>query len=55
MRYAAGFAAFALAVLTLAASAARAADSKITVVAAENFYGDIARQIGGDRVASSAS
>jgi zinc/manganese transport system substrate-binding protein len=50
MRYAAGFAAFALAVLTLAASAARAADSKITVVAAENFYGDIARQIGGDRV-----
>ena len=51
MRYAAGFAAFALAVLTLAASAARAADSKITVVAAENFYGDIARQIGGDRVA----
>ena len=50
MRYAAGFAAFALAVLTLAAPAARAADSKITVVAAENFYGDIARQIGGDRV-----
>ncbi len=35
--------------------AARAADgeteSKIAVVAAENFYGDIARQIGGDRVA----
>ena len=29
---------------------ARAADGKITVVAAENFYGDIARQIGGDRV-----
>ena len=28
-----------------------AADSKIAVVAAENFYGDIARQIGGDRVA----
>ena len=27
-----------------------AADTKITVVAAENFYGDIARQIGGDRV-----
>src|SRR5664280_1378111 len=31
--------------------AARAADGKIAVVAAENFYGDIARQIGGDRVA----
>jgi zinc/manganese transport system substrate-binding protein len=29
---------------------ARAADSKIAVVAAENFYGDIARQIGGERV-----
>ena len=29
---------------------ARAADGKIVVVAAENFYGDIARQIGGDRV-----
>ncbi len=36
-------------------SAVRAADgkaeSKIAVVAAENFYGDVARQIGGDRVA----
>lgn len=29
---------------------ASAADGKIAVVAAENFYGDIARQIGGDRV-----
>src|SRR5664280_2600046 len=29
----------------------RAADSKISVVAAENFYGDVARQIGGDDVA----
>ena len=39
-------------VLALAASpAARAADGKIAVVAAENFYGDVARQIGGDRVA----
>ena len=28
-----------------------AADAQIAVVAAENFYGDIARQIGGDRVA----
>jgi zinc/manganese transport system substrate-binding protein len=33
-----------------AASGVRAADGKIAVVAAENFYGDIARQIGGDRV-----
>ena len=41
----------ALAALTLASvPAARAADGKIAVVAAENFYGDIARQIGGDRV-----
>jgi zinc/manganese transport system substrate-binding protein len=31
--------------------AARAAEGKIAVVAAENFYGDIARQIGGDQVA----
>ncbi len=38
-------------VLALAAvSGARAADGKIAVVAAENFYGDIAKQIGGDRV-----
>ena len=29
---------------------AQAADGKIAVIAAENFYGDIARQIGGDRV-----
>jgi zinc/manganese transport system substrate-binding protein len=29
---------------------AHAADGKIAVVAAENFYGDVARQIGGDRV-----
>ena len=28
-----------------------AADRRIAVVAAENFYGDIARQVGGDRVA----
>ena len=56
MKTAAGLAALlALAALTLAPSpAASAADgkkeSKIAVVAAENFYGDIARQIGGDRV-----
>ena len=54
MKTAAGLAALlALAALTLAPPA-RAADgkkeSKIAVVAAENFYGDIARQIGGDRV-----
>jgi zinc/manganese transport system substrate-binding protein len=29
---------------------ARAADGKLAVVAAENFYGDIAAQIGGDRI-----
>jgi zinc/manganese transport system substrate-binding protein len=39
----------ALCALTLGAPA-RAADGKIAVVAAENFYGDIARQIGGDQV-----
>lgn len=37
-------------VAAAAAPAARAADGKLNVVAAENFYGDIARQIGGDRV-----
>ncbi len=37
--------------LALAAgTGAQAADGKIAVVAAENFYGDIAQQIGGDRV-----
>src|SRR5476649_372827 len=39
--------ALALAVLL---ALAPAAEGKIAVVAAENFYGDIARQIGGDRV-----
>ena len=34
-----------------AAPPALAADDQIAVVAAENFYGDIARQIGGERVA----
>jgi zinc/manganese transport system substrate-binding protein len=34
-----------------AAAPAQAAEGQIAVVAAENFYGDIARQIGGDRVA----
>jgi zinc/manganese transport system substrate-binding protein len=44
-------AAVTLAALVFAAPPARAADGKIAVVAAENFYGDVARQIGGDRVA----
>jgi zinc/manganese transport system substrate-binding protein len=35
---------------SFATQPARAADGKIAVVAAENFYGDIAKQIGGDRV-----
>jgi zinc/manganese transport system substrate-binding protein len=30
--------------------AAHAADGKVAVVSAENFYGDIARQIGGERI-----
>ncbi len=30
---------------------AMAADAKIGLVAAENFYGDVARQVGGDRIA----
>ncbi len=33
-----------------AAPVTRAADGKITLVAAENFYGSVAQQIGGDRV-----
>lgn len=40
----------ALLVALAAGPFARAADGKIAVVAAENFYGDIARQVGGDRV-----
>jgi zinc/manganese transport system substrate-binding protein len=32
-------------------SGARAAEGALAVVAAENFYGDVARQIGGERVA----
>src|SRR5476651_1304252 len=41
---------FALLLALACGQTARAADGKIAVVAAENFYGDIARQIGGDRV-----
>jgi zinc/manganese transport system substrate-binding protein len=38
-------------IVSLAAPApTRAADNKIALVAAENFYGDVAQQIGGDRV-----
>ena len=37
-----------------AAVPAGAADGKIALVAAQNFYGDIARQIGGDQVAVSS-
>jgi zinc/manganese transport system substrate-binding protein len=54
MKSAAGLAAIlAFAALAIAAPASAAdgkVESKIAVVAAENFYGDIARQIGGDRV-----
>ncbi|MFA6267412.1 MAG: zinc ABC transporter substrate-binding protein [Pseudolabrys sp.] len=41
---------FALLAATVAAVPAQAADSQIAVVAAENFYGDIARQIGGAHI-----
>ncbi len=37
-------------VLAFGQTATRAAEIQIAVVAAENFYGDIVRQIGGDRV-----
>jgi zinc/manganese transport system substrate-binding protein len=40
----------ALGVAIVAVAAGRASDPKITIVAAENFYGDLAQQIGGDRV-----
>jgi zinc/manganese transport system substrate-binding protein len=46
------FTGFALILVAFATSiTARAADTPIAVVAAENFYGDVAKQIGGDRVA----
>ena len=51
MKTVSGLAAAIILLLAVAsAPGARAADGKIAVVAAENFYGDIARQIGGDRV-----
>jgi zinc/manganese transport system substrate-binding protein len=52
MKIASGIVAAAgLAMLTMSTVAgAQGADGKLVVIAAENFYGDIARQIGGDRV-----
>jgi zinc/manganese transport system substrate-binding protein len=41
----------ALGLILTAAPSSHAADGKLNVVAAENFYGDIAHQIGGDGVA----
>jgi zinc/manganese transport system substrate-binding protein len=41
----------AIGMIVASALAAAADDSKIGLVAAENFYGDVARQVGGDRVA----
>jgi zinc/manganese transport system substrate-binding protein len=43
-----------LAATVAAAVPAQAAAKKIAVVAAENFYGDVARQIGGDRVSATS-
>jgi zinc/manganese transport system substrate-binding protein len=42
--------AVALCVLVAALTSAHAADGKIAVIAAENFYGGVARQIGGDQI-----
>ena len=44
------FVALLLAKLAVLTAVAPAADAKIAVVAAENFYGNVAEQIGGDRV-----
>jgi zinc/manganese transport system substrate-binding protein len=41
----------AVGLILTSAPTTRAADGKVSVVAAENFYGDAARQIGGDDVA----
>ena len=40
----------ALAAGLAASGGARAAEAGISIVAAENFYGDVARQIGGEQV-----
>jgi zinc/manganese transport system substrate-binding protein len=42
--------ALALGLILISSPSTRAADGTISVVAAENFYGDVARQIGGDQV-----
>jgi zinc/manganese transport system substrate-binding protein len=42
--------ALSIALLAAMVTIARAAEGKIEVVAAENFYGNVAQQIGGDRV-----
>jgi zinc/manganese transport system substrate-binding protein len=42
--------ALSIALLTAVATAAQAAEGKIEVVAAENFYGNVAQQIGGGQV-----
>jgi zinc/manganese transport system substrate-binding protein len=42
--------ALSLSILAALATVAAAAEGKISVVAAENFYGNVAEQIGGDRV-----
>jgi hypothetical protein len=39
-----------LGLILATAPATHAADGKVSVVAAENFYGDVARQIGGDDI-----
>src|SRR5215467_5250025 len=44
------FVALLLAMLAVLIAVAPAADAKVAVVAAENFYGNVAQQIGGDRV-----
>ena len=43
--------ALALGLILATAASVHAVDGKIGVVAAENFYGDVASQIGGDDVA----
>jgi zinc/manganese transport system substrate-binding protein len=50
MKSAVGLAAAFIMIMTTAASDGFAAANKIAVVAAENFYGDVAQQIGGEQV-----
>jgi zinc/manganese transport system substrate-binding protein len=44
----------ALGIVLAALVPARASEPKIAIVAAENFYGDVAQQVGGDRVSVSS-